>query len=106
MSLVLQLYSQYRDTISHNEILYILDQIIHLANLPYPTESLDMFLKLLIYIAQDIANLNNNKQKLFFLEFVEKCIGLKDQGLVEENLMKKVVDAMSIVQYNGYDVCL
>ena len=101
MSLVLQLFSQHRDSINHNEILYMLDQIIHLANLPYPTESLDMFLKLLIYIAQDIANLNNNKQKLYFLEFVEKCIGLKDQGLIDEDLMKKVMDAMSIVQYNG-----
>ena len=101
MSLVLQLYLKYRETINHNEILYLLDQIINLANLPYPAESLDMFLKLLIYIAQDIANLTNNKQKLYFLEFVEKCISLKDQGLIDESLMKKVVDAMSIVQYNG-----
>lgn len=92
--------------VNRDEVFYILDQLIRLICLPYPKEDLEMALHLLIYAAPTLASSYDNKQKLFFLEFVEKCMDLSSQGLVEEKLMKEVVEAVSNVQYICSFVCL
>ena len=99
LSLVLRTYTQYMNKVNRDEVLYILDQLIRLIRLPYPKEDLEMALHLLVYAAPTLASSYDNKQKLFFLEFVEKCMDLSSQGLVEEKLMKEVVEAVSNVQY-------
>ena len=88
--------------INQSEVLDVLYQIVLSVSMPFPKADLDVFLELLQYAAPVLIKTADNQQKL---EFVEKCMELKDKGEVDEKLLSDVVSSMSSMQYLGSFVC-
>lgn len=91
--------------INQSEVLDVLYQIVLSVSMPFPKADLDVFLELLQYAAPVLIKTADNQQKLYFVEFVEKCMELKDKEEVDEKLLSDVVSSMSSMQYLGSFVC-
>ena len=85
--------------INQSEVLDVLYQIVLSVSMPFPKADLDVFLELLQYAAPVLIKTADNQQKLYFVEFVEKCME------VDEKLLSDVVSSMSSMQYLGSFVC-
>ena len=87
--------------INQPEVLDFLYQVILTVNMPFPKEELDRFLELLLYSAPVLLKTVDNKQKGYFLEFLEKCLDLKESGGVDAKLLEDVISSLSTIQYLG-----
>ena len=99
MKMVLTIYKSNITKINQPEVLDFLYQVILTVNMPFPREELNRFLELFLYSAPVLLKTVDNKQKGYFLEFLEKCLDLKESGEVNAKLLEDVISSLSTIQY-------
>ena len=101
MKMILTIYKSNITKINQPEVLDFLYQVILTVNMPFPKEELDRSLELLLYSAPVLLKTVDNKQKGYFLEFLEKCLDLKESGGVDAKLLEDVISSLSTIQDLG-----
>ena len=101
MKMVLTIYKSNITKINQPEVLDFLYQVILTVNMPFPREELNRFLELFLYSAPVLLKTVDNKEKGYFLEFLEKCLDLKESGEVDVKLLEDVISSLSTIQYLG-----
>ena len=103
---MLRLLQERRQAMSDPVILSFLYELIRRVEMPYPKEVLDQVLGLFKSLIPSFKSTVDNQMKGYFLEFLESCLQLKEEGKVDVQLLDSIISSVSNVQYICLSVCL